>query len=178
MIYKEEDIRENHILEVAKSIMIAARTAPKARGRDNLVIVTITKDDIIKLSDKTLKMYEENNQSFFLRDSQTILNAKAIVLIGTKSNPLELDCGLCGYPTCAEKIEKSNCPCVFNSHDLGIAIGSATSIAADNRVDSRVMYSVGAAAKALGYFGKDIDFGFAIPLSVSGKSPFFDRPTL
>ena len=57
MIYKEEDIRENHILELAKSIMIAARTAPKARGRDNLVIVTITKDDIIKLSDKTLKMY-------------------------------------------------------------------------------------------------------------------------
>ncbi len=178
MVYKEEDIRENHILEVAKSIMIAARTAPKARGIDNLVIVTITKEDIIKLSEKTLEMYEQNNQSFFLRDSQTILNSKAIVLIGTKNSPLGLNCGLCGYPTCAEKIEKSNCPCVFNSHDLGIAVGSATSIAADNRVDSRVMYSVGAAAKKLGFFGQDIAFGFAIPLSVSGKSPFFDRPTL
>ena len=51
MVYKEEDIRENHILEVAKSIMIAARTAPKARGIDNLVIVTITKEDITKLSE-------------------------------------------------------------------------------------------------------------------------------
>ncbi|MCK9164162.1 MAG: DUF2148 domain-containing protein [Bacteroidales bacterium] len=178
MIYKEEDIRENQILEVAKSIMIAARTAPKARGIDNLVILTITKEDIIKLSEKTKKMYEETNQAFFLRDSQTILNAKAIVLIGTKNAPLGLNCGLCGYATCEEKIEKSNCPCVFNSHDLGIAIGSATSIAADNRVDNRVMYSVGAAAKELGFFGPDIVFGFAIPLSVSSKSPFFDRPTL
>jgi len=178
MIYKEEDIREDHILEVAKSIMTAARTAPKARGIDNLVILTITKDDIIKLSEKTKQMFEENNQQFFLRDSQTILNAKAIVLIGTKNSPIGLNCGLCGYPTCIEKTEKSNCPCVFNSHDLGIAIGSATSIAADNRVDSRVMYSVGLAAKELNLFGEDIDFGFAIPLSVSGKSPFFDRQTL
>lgn len=178
MIYSEEDIRENHVLEVAKTIMTAARTAPKARGIDNLVIVTITKDDIIKLSEKTKQMFEENNQPFFLRDSQNILKAEAIVLIGTKNSPIGLNCGLCGYPTCSEKLDNSNCPCVFNSHDLGIAIGSATSIAADDRVDCRVMYSVGSAAKELNLFGEDIAFGFAIPLSVSGKSPFFDRPTI
>lgn len=175
MIYKEEEIREDYSLEIAKSMMIAARTAPKARGIDNLIIRTITKEDIIKLSEKTKEIYKENNKEFFLRDSQTILSAKAIVLIGTKNSPIDLNCGLCGYNTCEEKIKETNCPCVFNSSDLGIAIGSAVSIAADNRVDNRIMYSIGVAAKELGYFGEDIDFGFAIPLSVSGKSPFFDR---
>ncbi|MEA4966539.1 MAG: ferredoxin domain-containing protein [Bacteroidaceae bacterium] len=51
-------------------------------------------------------------------------------------------------------------------------------MAADNRIDSRAMYSVGIAAKELGFYGEEVAYGFAIPLSVSSKSPFFDRPTL
>lgn len=178
MIFTEESIRDNRIMEVAKAMMCAVRTAPKARGIDNLVIATITNEDIIKLSDHTKKMYEMNNQQFFLRDSENILKAGAIVLIGTKQSVLGLNCGLCGFATCEEKLSNQKVPCMFNSNDLGIAIGSAVSIAADNRIDSRVMYSVGAAAKELGLYGEEVAYGFAIPLSVSGKSPFFDRPTL
>ena len=172
---REEDIREEKIIEIAKSMMVAARTAPKARGRDNLVINLIIKEDILLLSKKMEEIYNENNQAFFLRDSQNILNAKAIVLIGTKLEVLGLNCGLCGYPTCEEKSEHKTTPCVFNANDLGIAIGSAVSIAADNRIDNRVMFSAGLAAKELGFFGKDIGFGFAIPLTSNGKNPFFDR---
>lgn len=175
MLYKEEEIRKSHIFEVAKSMMIAARTAPKARGKDNLVISVITGDHVIELSNKMKEMFEENNQAFFLRDSENILLSDAVVLIGTKLVVAGLNCGLCGYKTCEEKEENKLCPCVFNSHDLGIAIGSATSIAADNRVDNRVMFSAGQAARELGFFTQEIGFGFAIPLSAMGKNPFFDR---
>lgn len=178
MVITEESIRDNRIMEVARAMMCAARTAPKARGIDNLVIATITNDDIIKLSEHTKKMYETNNQPFFLRDSENILKARAIVLIGTKISTIGLNCGLCGFPTCEEKLSNKKFPCMFNSNDLGIAIGSAVGIASDNRIDSRVMYSAGIAAKELSLYGEDVAYGFAIPLSVLGKNPFFDRPTV
>lgn len=174
-MFSEEEIREEKIIDIAKSMMIAARTSPKARGRDNLIISLITKNEIIILSNKMKEMYKENNQGFFLRDSESVLNAQAIVLIGTKLEVLGLDCGLCGFESCEDKSNSPNTPCVFNSNDLGIAIGSASSIASDNRVDNRVMFSAGMAAKELGFFGKDIGIGFAIPLSSMGKNPFFDR---
>jgi uncharacterized ferredoxin-like protein len=65
-------------------------------------------------------------------------------------------------------------PCFFNANDLGIAIGSATSLAADFRVDSRVMFSVGQAVLSLNLL-PECSMVLALPLSVSGKSIFFDR---
>jgi glycerol-3-phosphate dehydrogenase subunit C len=44
---------------------------------------------------------------------------------------------------------KARARCAFNSHDLGIAVGSAVSIAADFHADNRVMYSLGKAAVEL-----------------------------
>ena len=43
------------------------------------------------------------------------------------------------------------------------------------RVDNRVMFSVGRAARSLGLLGASVTLVLGIPLSVSGKSPFFDR---
>jgi uncharacterized ferredoxin-like protein len=84
-------------------------------------------------------------------------------------------CGMCGFSNCAEKNMHPEHPCVFNSGDLGIAIGSAVSIAMDNRVDNRIMYSVGQALLEMGIFRKEIRIIYGIPLSISGKNPFFDR---
>jgi len=65
-------------------------------------------------------------------------------------------------------------PCAINSVDVGIALGSACSVAADRRVDSRVMFSVGRVAQELGLLpGCSSIYG--IPISCSSKSPFFDR---
>ena len=58
--------------------------------------------------------------------------------------------------------------------DLGIAVGSATAIAADDRVDNRVLYTAGKAAAEMEYGGEDIIW-LAIPLSVKAKNIFFDR---
>ena len=58
--------------------------------------------------------------------------------------------------------------------DVGIAIGAACSKIADFRLDSRVMFSAGWAAKRLDILN-GADLVFAIPLSSTSKNPFFDR---
>jgi uncharacterized ferredoxin-like protein len=57
---------------------------------------------------------------------------------------------------------------------VGIAVGSACATAADLRVDSRVMFSVGYAAQKLNWLNgcKTV---IAILISASTKNPFFDR---
>ena len=57
--------------------------------------------------------------------------------------------------------------------DLGIALGSAVKLAAELCIDNRMMYTIGVAAKELRLLDSDIIIG--IPLSVTGKSPYFDR---
>lgn len=178
MIHFEENIREQSLKEIAARMLTAARTAPKARGVDNLIIAMASGETIIQISDKMKEISVRDNLDFFMRDADNILQAAAIALIATKIKANGLNCGLCGYPDCAEKNKNSKAPCVFNTNDLGIAIGSAVGIAADNRVDNRVMYSIGLAVKELKLLGDEAAIIFGIPLSASGKSPFFDRKPL
>lgn len=83
-----------------------------------------------------------------------------------------LNCGYCGYPSCSMNPQSN--PCAFNSIDVGIAIGAACSVAADLRVDTRVMFSAGWCSMDLDYLPgcKQV---LAIALSASSKNPFFDR---
>ncbi|MCX6230887.1 MAG: DUF2148 domain-containing protein [Bacteroidetes bacterium] len=178
MIIKEENLRHSSLLAVAAQMLTAARTAPKARGIDNLVLAVVTDESIKLLSEKMVEIGERDGRQFFLRDAENILNAEAVVLIATTVKANGLNCGLCGYKGCSQKNENVEAPCAFNMNDLGIAIGSAVSVAADHRVDNRVMYSIGKAAKELQFLGVEASIIFGIPLSASGKSPFFDRKTL
>ena len=163
------------IERIAEEMCLAARTAPKGRGIDLLEIMILKGEEIKKLSDKMAKIGEKENHPTFLRDSETILKASAVVVIGTKKQYIGLKyCGFCGFPGCAEA-EQAKASCVFNPGDLGIAVGSAVAVAMDHRVDNRIMYSAGKAALELGWLGKEIGIAFGIPLSVSGKNPFFDR---
>ncbi len=174
MITKEENSREGQLAEVARSMMTAARTAPKACGIDHLEIAMVTGSNIGKLAEAMRMAGEKNGRAFFLRDADNVEASEAVVLIGTRDLVRGLDCGLCGYRSCRERTEKApQTPCSFAINDLGIALGSAVSIAADHRVDSRIMYSAGAA----GHLGMlpDCRAIFAIPLSATGKSIYFDR---
>jgi uncharacterized ferredoxin-like protein len=58
--------------------------------------------------------------------------------------------------------------------DVGIALGSAVSVAADHRVDTRIMFTIGKAALTLGFLD-GVYQAYGLPLSATGKSPFFDR---
>jgi uncharacterized ferredoxin-like protein len=174
---QEEEIRNNTVTRVAEEMLTAARTAPKGKGIDNLVLAMVTGSDIELIAKK---MEEIGNSPegtpSFIRDANNIRKAQAVILMGTiiKSQGAKL-CGRCGFKDCNEKDEHPDFPCTFNTGDLGIAIGSAVSIAMDHRVDNRVMYTIGQAVLEMKLLGDDVRIAFGIPLSVSAKSPFFDR---
>ncbi|MBQ8243335.1 MAG: ferredoxin [Bacteroidaceae bacterium] len=172
MIQNERDIRHEQVLDIARQMMVAARTAPKGKGIDIIEIALVSGEDIKVLSDKMIAMYEEHGMKFFLRDADNILSAECIILIGTREQPQGLNCGHCGFATCAGRSE--GVPCALNSVDVGIALGSACATAADHRVDTRIMFSAGLAAQRLDWL-KGCRQVYAIPVSASSKNPFFDR---
>jgi len=176
-IFHEEELRGEAIIEVAKKMMTAARTAPKGKGADNIVVALLKKDGIKEVSDKLKEMaHRKKLPDFFLRDAVSILSADAMIILGTKIISMGLPlCGMCGFSNCAEKDKHPEHPCVFNSGDLGIAIGSAVSVAMDSRVDNRIMYTVGQALLEMRVLGKEVKIIYGISLSISGKNPFFDR---
>jgi uncharacterized ferredoxin-like protein len=175
MKYKGSEIETEAVMNVARTMCAAARTAPKAKGVDNLSILLIDGDDIEKLAKKMIEIGNAiERYDFFIRDAKGVLQSTAIVMIGTSFKSVGLDCGFCGTGSCSEK-ELSINRCTFNVGDLGIAIGSAVSLAARNHIDNRVMFSCGYAALKLGLFDESVKVAYGIPLSVSGKNIFFDR---
>jgi len=172
---RSDELEKEAAVEVAALIAASARTAPKTRGIDN--IETLVIDDAgtkAKLADMMKKIAKSESRPSFERDSNSIYSSHAIVVIGVKSSPAGLNCGFCGYETC-EKLQRSGGVCAYNSIDLGIAIGSAVSVANQFHIDNRVMYSIGRAALDMKLFSKDVRQALGIPLSVTGKNPFFDR---
>lgn len=172
MIQNERDARHEQVLGVARQMMVAARTAPKGKGVDIIEIALVTGEEISILSRKMAAMFEENGMKFFLRDADNILQAECIIIIGTRARAQGLNCGHCGFASCAERI--AGVPCALNTVDVGIAVGSACAMAADMRVDTRVMFSAGLAAQRLGWL-EECETVLAIPVSASSKNPFFDR---
>lgn len=172
MILNERDSRHEQVLLVAKQMMTAARTAPKGKGIDIIETALVTDKELKTLSKKLISMAKETGLKFFLRDAENILSAEVIVLIGTHEQNQGLNCAHCGFATCISKPEST--PCALNTIDVGIAIGSACAMAADCRVDTRVMFSAGLAAQKLNYLN-DCKCVMAIPVSASSKNPFFDR---
>lgn len=161
--------------QVAALMVAAARTAPKTRGIDNIQVVTVDDDgDRQKLVDKMREISARENRAWIKRDAGNIERSPAIVIVGVESNPAGLNCGYCGHAAC-EEITEAQGVCTFNSVDLGIATASAAETAGRLHIDNRVMYSIGRAALDLGWFGPKVKQALGIPLSVTGKSPFFDR---
>lgn len=172
MIQNEREIRHAHVLQAVRQMMTAARTAPKGKGIDIIEVAMVTDEDINRLSERMVSISEETGLKFFLRDAENILQAEALLIIGTRQQVQGLNCGHCGFPTCERK--PLAVPCALNTVDVGIAVGSACAMAADLRLDTRVMFSAGLAAQQLGMLG-DCSCVMAIPVSASSKNPFFDR---
>lgn len=175
MIENETSFKLEALEGIAREMCLAARTAPKARGIDLLEMMVVSGEEILKLSAKMKEIGDSENHQTFLRDAENIKSAQTMVLIGTKLKTIGLKyCSFCGCANCAEA-EKKEVICAYNTGDLGIAIGSAVSVAVDHRIDNRVMYTAGKAAVEMKVLGEEVKVAFGIPLSVSGKNPFFDR---
>ena len=167
---------EKEAAKTAASLMVAAaRTAPKTRGIDNIEVFTADDEKtIMLLASKMRELSKKESRPSFERDGRSIAAAYCLVAIGVRSNPSGLNCGFCGYSTCDELV-KSKGVCAYNSIDLGIAVTSAAAIASQFHVDNRIMYSIGRASIELKLFSKDVRQALGIPLSVTGKNPYFDR---
>lgn len=173
---------------VVNLMAVSARTAPKAGGKDFLEIEVIIKDDDLKRIADSMKEYapKSTNESYWLRDASNIENSQALLLVGLKK-PVTAgyDCGGCGYPTCKEfekqrqmqekEMGYTGPHCVMRMMDIGVALSSAAKTASILNVDNRVQQRVGAAARALGYIKGEVVMG--IPVSISGKSIYYDRKT-
>lgn len=175
MFINAQKAEEQAILNVAYAVCAAARTAPKACGIDHLETAVLTGDDKKKVADEMRRLGEMIPAPFFIRDAANVDASGAIVLVGAKYETRGLNerCGLCGFADCAA-CTTAGAACVFTGVDLGIALGSAVALAADLRMDNRIMFTIGKAAASLGLMG-EYKLIMGIPLSVSGKSPFFDR---
>lgn len=175
MIIDSRTAEQQAVLNAAYAACAALRTAPKTRGQDFIRTAVVTGEDKDALAAEMRRMGEEMNAPFLIRDAANVEKSVCVVLAGVEEVRRGLGklCGMCGFEDCA-KCSETGGECVFGPVDLGIALGSAVSLLADYRVDSRIMFSVGKAAAALKLLG-DIRLAMGIPLAVLGKSPFFDR---
>ncbi len=176
------------VTTVAGLMALAARTAPKGKGVDTIIIRILTGKEISTLSTRLRELGEEQGIGFFLRDAKNIAASDGCVLVGARGDTVAgINCGACGFDTCADmakecqkKKSKKTTPfsgpnCAVRMADLGIALGSAVKTSQVHNVDNRIMYSGGVAAMDLGLLGKDCTVAYAIPLSATGKNIFFDR---
>ena len=177
MFIDSKTAEEQTILTVANAMCTAARTAPKARGLDYLKTAVLTGADISSLAAEMRRMGEAQGEKgkTFIRDAGNVEASSAVVLIGmlNKTHGLNERCCQCGFANC-QSCEEAGAICVYTSLDLGIAVGSAVSLAADQRIDNRVMFTIGKAAASLELLG-ELELIMGIPLSSSGKSIYFDR---
>ena len=176
MIYTSDKMEEAAVLDAAQLMCASARTAPKTRGIDNVKTLVLTGDDLLALADKMEEIdlrINSGSRSFLSRDAGNLRISKAVVLVGIEKKTYGLNCAYCGFKTCGECAENKG-TCFFCGTDLGIAVSSAVGTAANLRIDCRVMFSVGRCAGEMDYLDGDIIW-IGIPLSVSGKNPYFDR---
>ena len=176
MFYHSEEMELRAALDAAARVCAAARTAPKARGIDSIRTAVLTDADKDSVADAMERFGAEQGADFFLRDAGTVRAAKVLVLIGIEESQRGLGeiCGYCHHSNCAA-CRENNGVCVYDPVDVGIALGSAAATAADLRMDSRILFSAGRAALEMGIMGENVRQIFGLPLSVTGKSPFFDR---
>jgi len=175
MTKNSRDAEREGVLHVANLMCVAARTAPKSRGIDNIVSTVLTDKEKDSFAQKMEEFGKKTERAAgFVRDANCVRQAQAVVLIGTKFDPVGLNCGFCGFENC-QKCKQADAYCAHNSGDLGIAVGSAVSVASNHRVDNRVMYTVGWASVQAKILGEKVKMALGIPLSASGKNIFFDR---
>ena len=165
---------------VAKLMALAARTAPKATGKDFVGIEVISGDELEHLADAMLAYGRESGRKNFDRAGENVRRSDAVLLVSLeRPQAAGLNCGACGFSSCNELTklhegsEFAGPLCAWRLLDLGIALGSAVKTASLLDADNRIMYRVGVVARRLGLINGEIVVG--VPISASGKNIYFDR---
>ena len=161
---EEKEVLKKSVVHVAELMVLSAKTAPKARGVDNVESIILTEQEELEALAEKMEELAPLYGDFFKRDAENVRKSDAVVLVGCRIVSLGL-----------KKPEGAPIdPDLVNSIvNLGIAIGSAVKTASLLNVDNRVMYSIGVAAKELKLLNADVVYG--IPLSARSKNIYFDR---
>ena len=152
-LVREEDTVLEGLLEVARLLLLDAKTAPKSLGRDDVDMVLVWGAEKDKIAEEMERIAREKQDPYYLRDAESVRKAQAMILMGTKG-----------------KVEGD----VLKIVDLGIAVGSLVKLASTFGIDTRIMYRAGVAAKRIGIL-RESEIVLGVPLAVYSKSPFFDR---
>lgn len=175
MIYQSKQMEEQAVLATAAQMCAAARTAPKAIGKDVIHTLVLTGEDKDALASKMVEIGKRDGAEVWMaRDAENVRSSQAVVLVGVKRSYRGVQrCGFCGFENCgACKNADANCAMMYI--DLGIALSSAVQTAAIGKIDNRIMLSIGKAAMEMSYTDEAV-LWHGIPLSVTGKNSFFDR---
>jgi uncharacterized ferredoxin-like protein len=168
-------IQDETARQQVQALMNRMLTAPKAKGADDVRILYVDGQEKAALTAFLRRHGEERGKPGLVRDAANVDKAVAVVVVGARPLFMDLDCEMCGAPSCDEARARS-LNCIYPIADLGIAIGSGVSMAAEQGLDNRVMYSIGLAALRTGLFGDpSVRCALGIPFSVSSKNVFFDR---
>lgn len=171
------------VMETASLMLLSARTAPKARGIDDILTAVVYGQELEDLAADLDRLLEERKADGWGRTAQLVRGSEVVILIGARGTKRHVtNCGACGYSSCEEfdNVEKKlrndfdGPTCTIKALDLGIAIGSAVKTASILNVDNRIFYRIGVAAKRLNYL-PEASIIMGIPLSARGKNPYFDR---
>ncbi|MEM1644743.1 MAG: DUF2148 domain-containing protein [Ignisphaera sp.] len=165
MVLNEVEAIKDSVILAAKFMVVAAKTAPKAKGVDNIVIKVIdSKEELEALAKKMEELAEVYREERWRRDADNVRKSDALVLIGCKIVNIGVE---------TPRLWNLNADIVLSIINLGIAIGSAVKTASILNIDNRVMFTAGVAAQELKLV--DADFVFGVPLSATAKSIYFDR---
>uniref|UniRef100_A0A7C2VCX1 Ferredoxin n=1 Tax=Ignisphaera aggregans TaxID=334771 RepID=A0A7C2VCX1_9CREN len=164
MVLEEETIKEA-VIHVAKLMVLAAKTAPKAKGVDNIVTrILSSREELEALAKKMEELAQVYNEDRWRRDADNVRRSIAVVIIGCKLVDMGVE---------TPSFWSLDASKVLSIVNLGIALGSAAKIASLLNVDNRIMFTVGVAVQELKLV--DADFAIGIPLSATAKNIYFDR---
>jgi uncharacterized ferredoxin-like protein len=165
MVVEGSQAIKDSVMLTAKLMVVAAKTAPKAKGVDNIVIKILdSKEELEVLSKKMEELAQVYGEDRWRRDADNVRRSDVVVLIGCKVVDIGVE---------TPRIWRLDANTVLSIVNLGIAIGSAVKTASILNVDNRIMFTVGVAAQELGII--DADYVLGIPLSATSKNIYFDR---
>jgi uncharacterized ferredoxin-like protein len=169
----------DHLVEVAKSIVLAIHKAPQITGKTKIEAEIVWGEDLEPIIDVMEPVGKV--MRYVQWDYETIKNcyekgeSPVIILIGGKisSSNLNWNCGACGFSTCKEFNAYSKeykgggqlggPSCNWKVLDWAMACDWACASAWQHRVDNRIMGSIGFATNALGFMpNMDAQLGLAL----------------
>lgn len=181
---------QDHLVNVAKSIVLAVRKAPTITGKTRVDAEIIWGDDIVPI----IEVMEPVAQAvrYVHWDYQTIKGchdkgeSPVIIAIGGKVDQSNLawNCGACGFLSCAEFNayakeysgggQLGGPSCNWKLLDFAIACDWACAAAWQYKVDNRIMGSLGFSLGALNYL-PDANVRLGIALGPARDMVYYSR---